>query len=133
MLKFRSMVQSAPLRETTLEMNNYVTPIGRLIRRASMDELPQLINVAMGSMSLVGPRPCLPSQFDLMEMRMQRGLDQYRPGITGLAQVRGRDFISLRHKVRYEQFYAKKRSVAVYFRVLGLTIKSVFLGRGVRY
>ena len=133
MLKFRSMVLNAPLRETTEEMNNYVTPLGRFIRRTSIDELPQLINVVMGSMSLVGPRPCLPSQKDLVEMRAQRGLDQCCPGITGLAQVRGRDFISLRHKVRYEHFYAEKRSIGLYFWVLGLTVKAVFFGKGVRY
>lgn len=133
MYKFRSMVQTAPLRETTGAMNDYVTPIGRVIRRLSVDELPQLINVLMGSMSLVGPRPCLPSQSDLVEMRRRRGLDLARPGLTGLAQARGRDFISMRQKVRYEQFYANKRSVALYFWVLGLTVKTVFSGRGVKY
>jgi len=133
MYKFRSMVQNAPLRETTGAMNGYVTPIGRLIRRLSVDELPQLINVAMGSMSLVGPRPCLPSQSDLVEMRRQRGLNLYCPGLTGLAQVRGRDIISMRQKVRYEQFYANKRSVALYFWVLVLTVKTVLSGRGVKY
>lgn len=73
-----------------------------------------LINVAMGSMSLVGPRPCLPSQVDLIEIRMQRGLNLDYSGLTGLAQVRGRDFISVRYKVPYEQFYANKHSVALY-------------------
>ena len=133
MFKFRSMFQNAPIRETTWEMNNYVTPVGRFIRRASIDELPQLFNVIMGSMSLVGPRPCLPSQVDLIEMRIQRGLDKCRPGISGLAQVRGRDFISVKHKVRYEQFYFDNRSVGLYFWILGLTVKSVFFSRGVRY
>lgn len=133
MYKFRSMIQNAPLLETTEAMNAYVTPVGRLIRRLSLDELPQIMNVAMGSMSLVGPRPCLPSQSDLIEMRKQRGLDLYSPGLTGLAQVRGRDFISVKQKVRYEQFYASKRSVALYFWILGGTVKTVFSGRGIKY
>jgi O-antigen biosynthesis protein WbqP len=81
----------------------------------------------------VGPRPSLPSQSDLLEMRRQRGLNLQCPGLTGLAQVRGRDFISMRQKVRYEQFYANKRSVALYFWVLGLTVKTIFSGRGVKY
>ena len=133
MYKFRSMIQNAPLLETTEAMNVYVTPVGRLIRRLSLDELPQIMNVAMGSMSLVGPRPCLPSQSDLIEMRKQRGLDLYSPGLTGLAQVRGRDFISIKQKVRYEQFYASKRSVALYFWILGVTVKTAFSGRGIKY
>ena len=133
MYKFRSMIRNAPLRETSEAMNDYVTPIGRVIRRSSVDELPQLINVVMGSMSLVGPRPSLPSQSDLIEARKQRGLDLYSPGLTGLAQVRGRDFLSMMKKVRYEQFYANKRSVALYFWVVGLTVKTVFSGRGVKY
>lgn len=133
MYKFRSMIQNAPLRETSEAMNDYVTPLGRVIRRSSVDEIPQLINVVMGSMSLVGPRPCLPSQSDLIEARKQRGLDLYSPGLTGLAQVRGRDFISIKQKVRYEQFYANKRSVALYFWILGVTVKTVFSGRGIKY
>ena len=84
-------------------------------------------------MSLVGPRPCLPSQKDLVEMRAQRGLDQCCPGITGLAQVRGRDFISLRHKVHTNIFMLRNVPPVLYFWVLGLTVKAVFFGKGVRY
>ena len=126
--KFRSMFQNTSLCETTEAMNEYVKPIGGLIRRSSVDELPQLINVVMGSTSLVGPRPCLPLQSDLIKMRKQRGSDLYCPGLTGLAQVRGRDFISIKQKVRFEQLYAYKRSVALYLWVLGLTVKTVFFG-----
>lgn len=133
MLKFRSMVASAPIHESTLEMSKYVTPVGRFIRKSSVDEIPQIINVLCGSMSLVGPRPCLPSQVDLIEMRRQYRLNEVRPGITGLAQIRGRDCISLRRKVRYEKFYSDHRSIRLYFWILGSTIKSVFFAKGVRY
>lgn len=133
MLKFRSMVASAPILETTPEMSKYVTPVGRFIRKSSVDEIPQIINVLCGSMSLVGPRPCLPSQVDLIEMRRQYRLNEVRPGITGLAQIRGRDCIPLRRKVRYEKFYSDHRSIGLYFWILGSTIKSVFFAKGVRY
>ena len=91
MYKFRTMRVGTKSVATHLADTSSVTPLGRILRSTKLDELPQLINVLKGEMSLVGPRPCLPNQFELIEAREQRGIFYFRPGITGLAQIRGID------------------------------------------
>ena len=90
-LKFRTMAQGTPSVATHKVDPSQITRLGRVLRRFKLDELPQLVNVLRGEMSLVGPRPCLPSQSELIEARKERGILALRPGITGLAQVRGID------------------------------------------
>ena len=131
--KFRSMTSFAPLQETSPEMQCYVTPLGSFLRRTSLDELPQIIHVITGTMSFVGPRPCLQNQEFLVHHRRTRGLEGIRPGITGLAQVKGRDLLSDRNKLRYEKFYFQKRSVGLYALIITMTIKRVITMRGVSH
>lgn len=90
-LKFRTMYVDAPVRPTHEVAGSHITSIGRVLRKMKLDELPQLINVLRGEMSLVGPRPCLPSQRELIAQRRRFGVFDQRPGITGLAQIQGID------------------------------------------
>ena len=105
--KLRSMRTGAPEVATHLlgDDSNQITTVGRFIRRTSIDELPQLINVIKGEMSLVGPRPALWNQYDLINLRREYGIDKLTPGITGWAQVNGRDSISLERKVALDREY----------------------------
>ena len=113
MYKFRSMVPDAPIVETDLMdvTSNYITKFGRVIRMTSLDELPQLFNVITGDMSLVGPRPALPSQSELNKARLDLGISLCKPGITGLAQIKGRDALSLNNKVSYDLLYLHNRKL----------------------
>lgn len=113
MYKFRSMVADAPIIESDLMdvPSSYITKFGRVIRMTSLDELPQLFNVITGDMSLVGPRPALPSQSELNKARLDLGISACKPGITGLAQIKGRDTLSLNDKVSYDLLYYHNRSL----------------------
>lgn len=133
LIKFRSMTPLAPLQETSPEMQCFVTPLGSFLRRTSLDELPQIFHVITGTMSFVGPRPCLQNQKFLVHHRRMRGLEGIRPGITGLAQVKGRDLLSDRNKLRYEKFYFEKRSSGLYALIIMMTIKRVMTMRGVSH
>ena len=130
--KLRTMRRGVPLVAKSLldRSADVYTPLGPMIRRTSLDELPQLWNVLRGEMSLVGPRPALPSQDDLLGLRRRHGVTALRPGITGLAQVLGRESLTLSTKVRAEALYARRRSARLYFLILALTVKAVLLGRG---
>ena len=120
MPKFRSMKIDAPQVPTHLlgDGRSHLTRIGGFLRKTSLDELPQLYSVLVGDMSLVGPRPALFNQHDLMEMRAQAGVDRLRPGITGWAQINGRDTLPLSEKVRYEAEYLVRRSFAFDLHIL---------------
>lgn len=112
--KFRTMYESAPHMTPTHQLTRpktYVTPGGGTMRQSSMDELPQLWNVFKGDMSLVGPRPALPNQEDLLDARDRYGANALRPGMTGWAQINGRDEIPVQVKARYDGEYAKKISL----------------------
>src|SRR5437868_5682322 len=112
MPKFRSMLMDAPQVATHLlsSSQSYVTPVGAFLRKTSLDELPQLWSVFVGDMSFVGPRPALFNQDDLVEQRTACGVDKIRPGITGWAQVNGRDELSIPVKVQFDKEYLEKRS-----------------------
>lgn len=107
MYKFRSMSLDAPLMETDLmpHPSSYIMTFGKFLRITSLDELPQIFNVIAGQMSLVGPRPALRSQAELNKARLELGISNYKPGITGLAQVKGRDNLSLQEKVFFDHSY----------------------------
>ena len=109
--------------------DQWITPLGRFMRRTSLDELPQLWSVLVGDMSLVGPRPALFNQDDLMDLRRAAGVDVLRPGITGLAQINGRDELAIPDKVRWEAEYLERRSLGL---DLGILFATAFrLSRGV--
>jgi O-antigen biosynthesis protein WbqP len=135
MPKFRTMRQGTPAVATHLLRNpqNYVTPIGRILRKLSLDELPQLVSVFKGDMSFVGPRPALFNQSDLVELRTQRGVHRLVPGITGWAQINGRDELPIPLKVQFEQAYLQRRSFAFDLRVMWLTLFRVFKSQGVSH
>ncbi len=132
-LKFRTMVESAPSDCPSVQMKDgrYVTPIGRFLRRTSLDELPQLWNVLRGEMSLVGPRPLIPCEELVHTLRHRSGADRLRPGITGLSQVHGRDFLSDLEKARLDARYARTLHLGGDLRIVAQTLAGVFSGRDV--
>lgn len=134
MLKFRTMRIGTPDLATHLvgEGTSYVTRIGRILRRTSLDELPQLWNVLRGEMSLVGPRPALYNQYDLIALRQERGVDALRPGVTGWAQVNGRDEIPMDRKVALDEEYLRRAGFFFDLSILWRTVAEVFTGRGTR-
>jgi O-antigen biosynthesis protein WbqP len=112
MPKFRTMLLSVPQIESNKLINPslYITKIGNFLRRYSLDELPQLFLVLFGIMTLVGPRPALYNQLDLIKKRTEFGINKLKPGITGLAQVNGRDFLTLDRKIKFDLEYLHKRN-----------------------
>jgi len=133
MYKFRTMRINTPQVATHLlkEPDQFLTPIGKLLRRTSLDELPQLINVMRGEMSLVGPRPALFNQDDLIALRTAGGVDALTPGITGWAQVNGRDELPIPEKVKLDEWYLKNRSLSLDLKILGMTVFKVIRKEGV--
>ena len=133
MYKFRTMRTDTPQVATHLlkEPDQFLTPIGKLLRRTSLDELPQLINVVRGEMSLVGPRPALFNQDDLIALRSARGVDALTPGITGWAQVNGRDELPIPEKVNLDEWYMRNRSFWLDLKILGMTVLKVIRKEGV--
>jgi O-antigen biosynthesis protein WbqP len=135
MPKFRTMRVDTPNVATHLlaSAEQYLTPIGGFLRKSSLDELPQLWSVLVGDMSFVGPRPALYNQHDLIEMRARVGVDALLPGITGWAQVNGRDELSLQDKVDFDQQYLDKQSFFFDQYILLLTVLKVFRREGVSH
>ena len=133
MYKFRTMRTDTPQVATHLlkEPDQFLTPIGKLLRRTSLDELPQLINVLRGEMSLVGPRPALFNQEDLIALRTAGGVDALIPGITGWAQVNGRDELPIPEKVKLDEWYLKNRSAWLDLKIVGMTVFKVIRKEGV--
>jgi len=133
MYKFRTMRIETPQVATHLlkEPDQFLTPIGKLLRRTSLDELPQLINVVRGEMSLVGPRPALFNQDDLIALRTAGGVHQLIPGVTGWAQVNGRDELPIPEKVKLDEWYMKNRSFWLDLKILGMTVFKVIRKEGV--
>lgn len=133
--KFRSMKKNTPNVATHLLENpsQYVLKIGGLLRKLSLDELPNLINIVKGEMVFVGPRPALYNQDDLMQLRVKAGVDHLKPGITGWAQVNGRDEISLEEKVGYEKEYLYRKSFWFDLKIIVLTFTKVLKSHGVKH
>ena len=124
MPKFRTMVIKSPDIATHLvdDPKKYLTPIGSFLRKSSLDELPQLWSVLKGDMSIVGPRPALFNQHDLIILRKESGVDKLKPGITGWAQVNGRDELSIFDKVALDVEYLKKQSIWFDMKILLMTL-----------
>jgi len=135
MPKFRSMLITTPTVATHLlnKPDAYLSPIGGFLRRTSLDELPQLLSVLKGDMSFVGPRPALYNQYDLIELRAKNGVDSLLPGITGWAQVNGRDKLSIYDKVLFEIEYLENQSILFDMKILWMTLVKVFKRDGINH
>ncbi len=133
--KFRSMKKNTPNVATHLLENpgQYLLKIGGLLRKLSLDELPNLINIIKGEMVFVGPRPALYNQDDLMALRVAAGVDKLKPGITGWAQINGRDEISIEAKVALEKEYLERKSVWFDLVIVVRTFTSVLFSNGVAH
>ena len=133
--KFRTMKKDTPNVATHLLVNpeQYLLKIGTLLRKLSLDELPNLINIIKGEMVFLGPRPALYNQDDLMALRVAAGVDKLIPGITGWAQVNGRDELSLEQKVNLEKEYLVKKSLFIDFQILIRTFTNVLFSKGVTH
>ncbi len=133
--KFRSMKRNTPNVATHLLTNpeHYLLKIGKFIRKTSLDELPNLINIIKGDMVFVGPRPALYNQDDLMALRVASGVDKLKPGITGWAQVNGRDEISIQDKVAFEVDYLKKKSLFFDIQIILKTFTNVLFSKDVSH
>jgi len=135
MPKFRTMRIDTPAVATHLlsDPGKALTPIGSFLRRTSLDELPQLWSILKGDMSFVGPRPALFNQYDLIELRTACGVDALVPGLTGWAQVNGRDALSIADKVEFDLQYLKERSFLMDIKILYMTFIKVIRRAGVSH
>jgi len=135
MPKFRTMQIGTPAVATHLLSNSgqYLTPVGSFLRKSSLDELPQLWSILVGDMSFVGPRPALFNQDDLIALRTQHGVDKLVPGLTGWAQVNGRDELSIPLKVQFEVEYLEKQTFWFDLKILVLTFLKVVRRAGVSH
>jgi O-antigen biosynthesis protein WbqP len=135
MAKLRTMQVDVPVLATHLlpHPQKYITPIGRFLRKTSLDEVPQLWNILKGDMSFVGPRPALFNQEDLIQMRKQFGVDQLLPGITGWAQLNGRDELNSKEKVFYDREYLDRQSFWFDLRIIVLTVMAVVQAKNITH
>jgi len=135
MPKFRTMKVCAPEVATHLliDVDKYLTPVGKLLRKSSLDELPQLWSILVGNMSFVGPRPALYNQRELIELRSLYGVDKILPGLTGWAQVNGRDELSIPIKVQFDEVYLHKQSFWFDIKILALTFSNVIRQVGISH
>lgn len=128
MPKFRTMKINSPQLATSIMENhkNYITSLGKILRKLSIDEIPQIYSIIKGDMNFIGPRPALFNQFDLIELRKKKNIHKMLPGITGWAQVNGRDELSIEKKVEYEYEYILKKTIFFDFYIIILTVIKVF-------
>jgi len=135
MPKFRTMQVGTPQVATHLLKNpdNHQTKVGKILRKTSLDEIPQILSVIKGDMRLVGPRPALFNQDDLIKLRTEKKIHLLKPGITGWAQINGRDDIDIKDKVILDEFYLSKRSTMFDFCILILTLKKVISREGISH
>lgn len=133
-LKFRSMKMSTPRDTPTHMLKNpeqYITRVGKFLRRTSLDELPQIFNIFIGQMSIIGPRPALWNQYDLIEQREKDGVNDVRPGLSGWAQVNGRDELDIVDKVRFDGEYKQNISIKMDWICFCMTVINVLNRKGV--
>ena len=135
MPKFRSMKTDTPVVATHLLKNSdsMLTPIGGFLRKSSLDELPQLWSIIKGDMSIVGPRPALFNQDDLIALRTEQGIHKIKPGLTGWAQINGRDELPIPEKVTFDFEYMQKQSFFLDLKIIWLTILKVIKSDGVSH
>jgi O-antigen biosynthesis protein WbqP len=135
MPKFRSMRIDTPDVATHLldDPGQWITPLGRVLRRTSLDEFPQLWSVLVGQMSLVGPRPALFNQDDLVALRTEAGVHRLRPGVTGWAQINGRDDLPIAEKVRFDADYMIRQNLVLDIRIILITLRAAVAAKGVSH
>jgi len=135
MPKFRTMRTDTPAVATHLlnDPSRWLTPIGAFLRKSSLDEIPQLFSILKGDMSFVGPRPALFNQDDLVALRTEYGVDQLVPGLTGWAQINGRDDLPIPVKVNYDRWYLQNRSLLIDVKIIILTFLKVIRSEGVQH
>ena len=135
MPKFRTMRTDTPAVATHLLDNpdQWLTPIGKFLRKSSLDELPQLFSIFTGGMSIVGPRPALFNQDDLIALRTEKGVHHLTPGLTGWAQINGRDELPIPVKVEFDVWYLENRSFLLDMRIIVLTLVKVLKKEGVAH
>jgi O-antigen biosynthesis protein WbqP len=135
MPKFRSMQVGVPAVATHLlnDPSIHLTPIGSFLRRNSLDEIPQLWSILVGDMSFVGPRPALFNQYDLINLRTSKSVHDITPGLTGWAQVNGRDDLSVAKKVKFDAQYLKKKSLIFDLKILYLTLIKIIRREGIQH
>ena len=133
--KFRTMKRNTPNIATHLfeDSTSFYTSIGLFLRKFSLDELPQLFNILKGDMIFIGPRPALYNQDDLIKLRTQVGVHLLMPGLTGWAQVNGRDELSIKKKVKMDEYYFKNKSLLLDIKILFMTVFKVFKMDGVSH
>ena len=133
--KFRTMIKNTPDIPTHLvkEVQDYNTFIGPLLRKLSIDELPQIINIIKGEMNFIGPRPALHNQDDLKSLRAEKGIHKLKPGVTGWAQVNGRDELSIPEKVKLDEYYLQNKSLWLNIKILFMTGVQVLFPKGVSH
>lgn len=135
MPKFRTMRTDTPAVATHLldDPDRWLTPIGNFLRKSSLDELPQLLSILKGDMSIVGPRPALFNQNDLIQLRTQKGVHCLTPGLTGWAQINGRDELPIPVKVEFDEWYLNNRSFLLDIKIMALTFVKVIRKDGVAH
>lgn len=135
MPKFRSMKIETPQIATNLlkDPNKYITPIGNFLRSSSLDEIPQLLSIIKGEMSFVGPRPALFNQKNLIKMREKERLETLKPGLTGWAQINGRDEISDEEKVSHDKYYKNNLSLSLDIKIIFLSFFKVLRKDGINH
>ncbi len=135
MPKFRTMRLDAPEVATHLmsDPDRYLTSFGSFLRKFSLDELPQLWSILKGDMSFIGPRPALYNQDDLVDLRTKRGIHRLVPGVTGWAQVNGRDDIPIPLKVECDEYYMNNKSIILDFKIVWMTVVNVLRKRGIKH
>lgn len=131
--KFRTMKVDTPNIATDKfsSAQNYITRTGSFLRKTSLDEIPQLINIIRGDMSFVGPRPALYNQYELIKMREEKGINICMPGITGYAQINGRDMVADNEKVKFDEYYAKNQTVYLDIKIVFSTFIKVLLKKDI--
>jgi len=135
MVKFRTMEISTPTVATHLLKNpdNFLTKMGNILRKTSIDELPQLVNIIKGDMSFVGPRPALFNQYDLIELRIRKNMHKLKPGITGWAQINGRDELKIPQKVEFDEYYLNNQTLFLDIKIIFISIIKVMQREGVHH
>ena len=135
MPKFRTMRKETPQLATHLlkNSNEYLSKIGTLLRKTSIDELPQIWSIFIGDMSFVGPRPALFNQYDLIKKRVNYNINDFKPGISGYAQINGRDGITIDEKVKLDSFYVSNQSFFLDAKILFLTLLKVFKSENISH
>lgn len=135
MPKFRTMIAETPevATDKLSSPNKYLTPIGSFLRKSSLDELPQLLSVLKGDMSIVGPRPALYNQHDLNKKRSELGINVLKPGITGWAQINGRDKISIKKKIDLDYYYLQHQSILFDYQIMLKTIYTMIKSKDIIY